>query len=143
MIYTLFSFSWVLSIFAFMLLILVACFCAAIIKALNVLFNNPFLSLSTNLHLLYPFFCLINHSCNCLFVHCVFFSFFFLFLYSFGVSLSSSFSILRTAINNLSLLLLAYLLNHKISVSTIFWTPINPVPPSRLDIHNGFSLHLG
>ena len=47
-------FSQVLSIFAFMLLVLIACSCATITKASVVLFKDLFLSHPTDLHLFYP-----------------------------------------------------------------------------------------
>ena len=99
-------FSWVLSIFAFMLLILIAYSCAVIIKASVVLFKHPFLSHPHQSSLALPFVYLINCLCNCFCVLCVFLSFFFLFLYSFAVSLSSSSPIAQAAINNHSLLFL-------------------------------------
>ena len=99
-------FSWVLSIFAFMLLILIAYSCAVIIKASVVLFEHPFLSHPHQSSLALPFVYLINCLCNCFCVLCVFLSFFFLFLYSFAVSLSSSSPIAQAAINNHSLLFL-------------------------------------
>ena len=46
----------VLRNFAFMLLVLVACSFAAIIKVSVVLFKHPFPSHPTDLHLLYPLF---------------------------------------------------------------------------------------
>ena len=58
--------------------------------------------------------CLINCPCNYFCVHCVFLPFFFLCLYSFGVFLSSSSSIVRAAINNFSLLFLTQFLNPKL-----------------------------
>ena len=86
-------FSWVLSIFAFMLLVLLACSCAAIIKASVVLFKHPFLSHHHPSSLVLSVVFLMNCPCNCFCVQCIFPSFFFLFLYSFGVSLSSSSSV--------------------------------------------------
>ena len=50
--------------------------------------------------------CLINCPFNCFCVHFVFLSFFFFFLYSCGVPLSSLSSVLRAAINSLFLLFL-------------------------------------
>ena len=55
-------FIWVLSNFAFTLLILMACSCAAIIKPSVVLFMHPFLSHPYKSSLALPLFCLIN--CN-------------------------------------------------------------------------------
>ena len=49
--------------------------------------------------------CLINCLCNCFCIHCVFLPFFFLFLYSFGVSLSTLFFV-SAAISSLSLMFL-------------------------------------
>ena len=135
--------SWVLSIFAFMLLVFIACPCAAIIKASFVLFNHPFLSYLHRSSLALPIVRLINRLCNCFCVHCVFFSFFFLFLYSFGVSLSSFSSIIHAAINNLLSLFLTLFLNLKISVSTVSCTPINPLPPSLFDRCSPSTLLLG
>ena len=151
MIYTLLSFPtystftvfWVLSIFAFMLLVLIACSCAPIIKASVVLFKHPFLSHPHRSSLALLIVCLINCPCNCFCIYGVFLSFFFLFLYSFGVSLSSPLSIVCAAINNLSLLFLTSFLNPKIAVSTVSCTPINPLPPSLLDIYNRSTLLLG
>ena len=94
-------FSWVSSIFPVMLIVLIACSCAAIMKASFVLFKHPFLSHPHRSSLVILIICLMNCPCNCFCVHRVFHSFFFLFLYSFGVSQSSSSSIVRAAINNL------------------------------------------
>ena len=99
-------FSWVLSVFAFMLLVLIAYSCAAIIKASVVLFKHLFLTHPTDLHFLYP---LLGWSIFhvIVFVYIVlFFHSFSFFLYSFGVSLSSSSSIVHAVINNLSLFFL-------------------------------------
>ena len=74
-------FSWVLSIFAFMLLVLLACSCAAIIKASVVLFKHPFLSHHHPSSLVLSVVFLMNCPCNCFCVQCIFPSFFFLFLY--------------------------------------------------------------
>ena len=136
-------FSWVSSIFAFMLLVLIACPCAAIIKASFVLFKHPFLSHPHRSSLALPIVRLINRLCNCFCVHCVFLSFFFLFLYSFGVSLSSFSSIIHAAINNLLSLFLRSFLNPKISVSTVSCTPINPLSPSLFDRRSRSTLLLG
>ena len=99
-------FSWVSLIFAFILLVLVACFCVAIIKSSVILFKHPFLSNPHRSSLALLIVYLINCPCNRFCAHCIFLSFFFLFLYSFGVFLSLSFSIVHAAINNLSLLFL-------------------------------------
>ena len=97
-------FSWVLSIFDFMLLYLIACFYAVIIKTSVVLFKPPFLSNPHRSSFALPIVCLISCPSKCFCVQCVFHSFFFLFLNSFGVSLSLSSSIVHAATNNLSLL---------------------------------------
>ena len=76
-------FSWVLSIIAFMLLGRIACSYAATIKVSVVLFKHPFLIRPHQSSLILPFISLINCPCNCFYVHCVFPSFFFPFLYSF------------------------------------------------------------
>ena len=71
---------WVLSIFAFMLLVLIACLCAAIIKASVVLFKHPFLSHPHWSSLALLIVCLINCACNCFCAHYVFsFHYFFSF----------------------------------------------------------------
>ena len=77
-------FSWVLSIFAFMLLLLIAC--AATIKASVVLVKHAFLSHPHQSSFALPVVCLMNCRCNCFCVHCVFLLLFFLFLYPFGNS---------------------------------------------------------
>ena len=51
-----YCFSWVLLIFAFILLVFRACYFAAIIKASVFIFKHPFLSHHTNHHLLYRLF---------------------------------------------------------------------------------------
>ena len=75
------------SIFVFMLLLLMTCSCTAIIKTSAVLFKHAFLSPSHRSSLDLPVVCQINCPCNCFCVHSVFIPFFFLFLYSFVVSI--------------------------------------------------------
>ena len=143
MIYTLLSFSTHSTFTVFLgllnfcfcvILVLIAYSCAAIIKASVALFKHPFLShLHQSLLALLIVF-LINCSSNCFCIYCVFLSFFFLFLYSL-VFLSSSSSIVHAAINNPSLLFLEWFLHPKIAVSTVSWTPINPLS-SSLDRYN-------
>ena len=70
-----------------MLLVLITCSFVAIIKASVVLFKHPFLSHSHQSSLALPVVCLIICPCNCFCVHSVFPSVFFLYLYSFVVSL--------------------------------------------------------
>ena len=91
MIYILFSFSThsTFTVFlglinVFILLVLIACYCAAIIKASVALFKHPYLSDSQRSSLALPIVCLINCPCKCFCIHCVFRSFFFLILESFS-----------------------------------------------------------
>ena len=63
-----------------MLLVLIACSCAAMNKASVVLFKHPFLSHPHRSSLTLPIFCLINCPYNCFCVHFIFLSFFLLFL---------------------------------------------------------------
>ena len=90
------------SVFVFMLLLLMTCSCTAIIKTSSVLFKHSFLSHPHRPSLHLPVVCQINCPCNCFCVHSVLISFFFLFLYSFGVSLFSLSSIVYAGINNIS-----------------------------------------
>ena len=91
MIYILFSFSThsTFTVFlglinVFILLVLIACYCAAIIKASVVLFKHPYFSHSQRSSLALPIVCLINCPCKCFCIHRVFLSFFFLILESFS-----------------------------------------------------------
>ena len=69
------------------MLLVKACSCVTIIKTSLVLFKYSFLSLPYRSPLSLHLVCLLNCPCNSFCVHCVFLSFFFLFLYSFDVSL--------------------------------------------------------
>ena len=85
-------------------LVHIACFCATNIKASVALFKHPILSNPHQSSLALRVVYLINCPYIFFWVQCIFLSFFLLFRYSFGVSLSSSYSIVRAAIKNLSLL---------------------------------------
>ena len=79
--------TWFTHLSMFLLLALITCSCAAIIKAPVFLFKHPFLSHPYQSSLILPVVCLINCPGSCFCVRCVFLSFFFFILYSFGVSL--------------------------------------------------------